>query len=401
MTTSIISKLAPKNSGAFPTHSDIHTEGGFQVRADTTDRDNIPTLNRKEGMWVKVQSDGKVYTLSGGITNGDWTEVSFSAGAAVIFDAGTTSENIRSNRATLSSPIDNTKDGIVNLGTATTFTSGATGNYSTISGGENNNANGDHSTVGGGSANTAGGINNTISGGINNTTSGDTGTIAGGNGNTSANNFIFIGGGQNNSASADYCTIGGGQNNSAGGINATVGGGLGNFANGAYSTVPGGISNTAGVGASIAEGYYAATDKYGQYAHSSSNMDASPGNSQYTRVVYMGESVSGASVSLTAGDATEYQLVPNKNYAMKITVVAGQSAGSAPAIFVYDLLVAVNASNVATILATNLNYSYNPTAYTVILSIFSSNILRLDFSGIGGVTVRAVATFEATELSYA
>src|SRR5437868_12717926 len=82
MTTSIISKLAPKNSGSFPTHSDIHTEGGFQVRTDTTDRDSIPTLNRKEGMWVKVLSDNKVYTLTGGITNGDWVEVVFSSGTA-------------------------------------------------------------------------------------------------------------------------------------------------------------------------------------------------------------------------------------------------------------------------------------------------------------------------------
>lgn len=76
MVTQIISKLAPKNDGSFPTHSDIHCEGGFQVRDDITDRNSIPTLNRKEGMWVNVLSENKVYTLSGGITDGYWMEIS-------------------------------------------------------------------------------------------------------------------------------------------------------------------------------------------------------------------------------------------------------------------------------------------------------------------------------------
>lgn len=44
--------------------------------ADTTARDAIPALKRWEGMLVYSIADGKHYTLIGGITNGDWTELS-------------------------------------------------------------------------------------------------------------------------------------------------------------------------------------------------------------------------------------------------------------------------------------------------------------------------------------
>ena len=49
--------------------------------ADTTARDAISSLKRWEGMLVYVIADGKHYTLIGGITNGDWTELSGGGGA--------------------------------------------------------------------------------------------------------------------------------------------------------------------------------------------------------------------------------------------------------------------------------------------------------------------------------
>ena len=77
---------------------------------------------------------------------------------AVIFDGGTTTPNIRSDRGADQSPIDNTKDGITNLGSDTShITAGATGNYSTITGGDSNVASGDYSTADGGFHNIASG----------------------------------------------------------------------------------------------------------------------------------------------------------------------------------------------------------------------------------------------------
>jgi hypothetical protein len=53
--------------------------------ADSLERDAITDDRRKEGMWVKVLSENKVYTLSGGITNGDWVEQTM-GGSAIDVD---------------------------------------------------------------------------------------------------------------------------------------------------------------------------------------------------------------------------------------------------------------------------------------------------------------------------
>jgi hypothetical protein len=89
MPINIISKIKPKNDGLFPTFEDRDIVGGYQVRSDTTDRNSIPSLNRKEGMLVYVQGDDKYYTLDGGTTDGYWTEVVF-GGSAQDFTLVTT-----------------------------------------------------------------------------------------------------------------------------------------------------------------------------------------------------------------------------------------------------------------------------------------------------------------------
>lgn len=232
MTTKVLSKLAPKNDGPFPTHEDIHGEGGFQVRADSTDRDSIPTANRKEGMWVKLLSDGKVYTLTGGITNGDWVEVTFGGGGAVIFDGGTNPDNIRSNRPTLQSSIDNTKIGIVNLSSNTGAATGAVNDFATISGGDLHTASGSYSFIGGGQNNTVTGSYDTISGGITN--------------QLLSTSYCTIGGGDTNVINTVYySTIGGGQSNIVNGPCGFIGGGASNTITGQFTTIVGGSSNQA------------------------------------------------------------------------------------------------------------------------------------------------------------
>jgi hypothetical protein len=53
-----------------------------QIVTDITTRDAIPDSSRRIGMEVKVLSDGKKYTLSGGTANANWSEVV--TGASVI-----------------------------------------------------------------------------------------------------------------------------------------------------------------------------------------------------------------------------------------------------------------------------------------------------------------------------
>lgn len=75
--------IAPSfTSDPYATHDDAYGMGGFRPVADTTERDLISPERRKPGMWVYSIADAKTYTLEGGITNGDWVEVSM--GGAVV-----------------------------------------------------------------------------------------------------------------------------------------------------------------------------------------------------------------------------------------------------------------------------------------------------------------------------
>ncbi len=88
MSIPLISKIKPQNNGAFPIAEDVDIQGGYQVRVDVSDRNSIPALNRKEGMLVYVQGTDKYYTLSGGVSNSDWVEVTLGGGGGgtVIYD---------------------------------------------------------------------------------------------------------------------------------------------------------------------------------------------------------------------------------------------------------------------------------------------------------------------------
>jgi hypothetical protein len=139
--------------------------------------------------------------------------------------------------------------GAVNQGTDST----AEGDFSTVSGGRNNNIpeTGDFATIGGGENNTAENTHDTIGGGGGNTARGSSIDFEFG--------FATIGGGQDNRATGPHTTVGGGQENLARGSDgngpATVGGGRGNEARGAASTIGGGCCNIAsGLVATIAGG---------------------------------------------------------------------------------------------------------------------------------------------------
>lgn len=69
----LISKVKP--TGSFPAVEDVDFQGGFQVRADATDRNAIPAANRKQGTFVFTQSDGAFWSLYNGLTNADWTQL--------------------------------------------------------------------------------------------------------------------------------------------------------------------------------------------------------------------------------------------------------------------------------------------------------------------------------------
>lgn len=63
-------------------YDDIDGYGGFQIRTNTTDRDSIPMLNRKEGMLVYTQNEQTLWQLGSSLLNTSWTESPF---GSVVF----------------------------------------------------------------------------------------------------------------------------------------------------------------------------------------------------------------------------------------------------------------------------------------------------------------------------
>ena len=155
---------------------------------------------------------------------------------AVIFDGYVSRVNLRSVRA-FQSPIDNTKTGIVNFGTSTTGSGGATGDYSIILGGDRNISAGTHSMVGGGF------LNNAADG---------YSLVLHGNANTAtlANSTVINGVG--NTASGVSSIVINGTSNTASGANSTVINGTTNLAAGGFSSILNGTTNSISVGSTHA-----------------------------------------------------------------------------------------------------------------------------------------------------
>jgi hypothetical protein len=170
-----------------------------------------PSVVKVDGVTITgTPTTGQVITATS-----PTTAVWFSSGGAVIFDGGTTSKNLRSDRPLNQSPIDNTQDGIINLGSDTSgLTTGVTASYSTVSGGDQNVISDVLGVIGGGRHNTiaAGSPFSVISGGVSN-------SIA-----TNSQGAV-IGGGFTNSVSGFAAAVLAGDSNQATAYGAVVIGG--------------------------------------------------------------------------------------------------------------------------------------------------------------------------------
>jgi hypothetical protein len=85
--------------------------------------------------------------------------------------------------------------------------------------------------------------------------SGNVSTISGGQRNTASNSYTTVSGGNQNTASGYASTIGGGENNLASALRTVIAGGIGNTAGGSNSVVIGGENSTASGSGAIAGGY--------------------------------------------------------------------------------------------------------------------------------------------------
>jgi trimeric autotransporter adhesin len=149
--------------------------------------------------------------------------------------------------------------------------------HATVAGGVSNGATGEGSTVGGGEANTAGALYSLVAGGTGNTATGLESTVGGGAGNHATQRIATVSGGNANTANGNGATIGGGAANSASGAQGTVAGGELNFADAEQSAIGGGFSNrTDGVLATVPGGEFNHADgdfsfAAGRQAHANNN----------------------------------------------------------------------------------------------------------------------------------
>jgi hypothetical protein len=115
----------------------------------------------------------------------------------------------------------------------------ASGQYSTVAGGNNNSASNTAATVSGGASNQVSGVQATVSGGGDNLASGNYSAVAGGSQNTASGSQSTVSGGSNNTAGPSYATVAGGRFNTASANYAVVAGGYQNAALGQYSFAAG------------------------------------------------------------------------------------------------------------------------------------------------------------------
>ena len=219
----------------------------------------------------------------------------------------------------------------------------ASGNYSTISGGNSNLASGIYSTVSGGNNNQSSNNRATISGGEDNIASNVYTTIGGGRDNTASGNYSTIGGGDSNTVNNAYATVSGGAGNDSTNTHSTVGGGEDNVSSGVYATVAGGTTNTASGQSSfvvgqqsraenlgaVATGYGAVAKLRGERAHASGFFGTS-GDAQISDFVLRNSSSSTSDVNLFLdGASLEISLDAEMAMEFKVYFVSSLLDGSA------------------------------------------------------------------------
>ena len=333
---------------------------------------------------------------------------------AVIFDDDTAPklvQNIRADRSIYQSPIDNAKNGIVNLGSeiAGGPAVGCRSHYATIGGGEGNNttSTADYACVPGGRHNycranyTFAVGNECQSNGVGSFTSGD---------NTQANGSYSL-------AQGYYCTAGETGSIAFGSYcvsNAlySVAIGYNAITSGAYSAAIGWNCDAKGVSSyvfgrnsqadendSFAFGQYAHSNNIGQFSFSGFLFSNALATAQKSFQLLGNSSNNGAIVRLQDTDGSATTFVNNKTYFANITLIAGSTmiidkrATWTKKVFFHTSGSSIVFNSVEDVFANNNTTTWN-------WNVVNDNLnLELYFTGaVGDGNIRALACMEWIEL---
>ena len=260
----------------------------------------------------------------------------------------------------------------------------ASGNYSTIAGGEGNRATGAESTVGGGTGNEIAGSQGTIAGGEDNTVgSGSGSTVGGGRLNTASNNWTVVSGGYQNSATVAYAAVIGGAANDA----------------------------TASVSCVLGGSYGTTRSIQGKVAIPASNRPVSTtkGSSQAGILVLGGittDATAKVLISTYSGSpgTTNQLILPNNGaHVFAGTVLAAVTGGGDSAAWEFKGLIkrganAAATSVVGTVVKNVIAYDSGAAAWDVTFSADTTNGgLKVEVTGAASTTIRWVAKLETTE----
>lgn len=345
------------------------------------------------------------------------------ASDAVIFDGGTP-ENVRSDRGFGQSPIDASRNGIVNFGSQTTPffpPKGATNHYSTICGGLDNNAFGIYSCIGGGLENVASGTGAFATGQFSNAFADQ--TLCFGFGGTAGGSLSLCGGFTSTSAGVASVAVGN-VCSSAGNYSASLGtntaaNGVGSVAVGELTAANGnhafcsGMQNTANGIYSSGAGRGSVTRMAGQHAIAA-GFFLDFADAQSTVCVQRGETPgvgAGETASLGGGDVatqrflTEDTILGN-GYTLRVFVTAAGYIAGVPVsrTLIRTFLLRTIAPGVNTLVDSSALESYGDVAaasWALTGSFTALNEFTLVFdTGITTANCRVCARIESVEVAY-
>jgi hypothetical protein len=323
----------------------------------------------------------------------------------------------------------------------------ASGNYSTIAGGQRNTASGAYGAIGGGYLNTASGSGATVAGGDVNTASGSVyPTIAGGTGNTASSNYSFVGGGQSNEAktgtnatcvggssndaTGQYSFVGGGQAQIASGLYSSISGGRSNTASSSYAAVSGGFSNTASAYTSFVGGgesnlanashSFIAGGKRGStrlivgyHVFPACNIPiANTAGVTQSALLLLARQTTDATATVLCSDSsaagtTNQVILPNNAaYYFRGSVIAGVTAGGDSKAWTFEGAIkrganAASTAIVGTVVLNTIAQDAGASAWTVAITADTTNGgIKVEVTGAAATTIRWVCKINTTEMTY-
>jgi hypothetical protein len=292
-------------------------------------------------------------------------------------------------------------------------------------------ASGNWSSVLGGDSNTASNTFAVVTGGTGNFASGSHTAICGGSANLTSSNYSFVGGGQSNTAQTNtHATVSGGQTNTASGLRSFIGGGEANTASASYASIVGGSNNVAsnsiafvGAGQSNTANGFASFIGGGGFGTTrgvtgchvfpacNGPIATTQGCTQ-SALLLLGRQTTDATATVltsnsSAASTTNQVILPNNSaYSFSGEVIAGVTGAGDTAAWNFKGAIkrganAASTAVVGTVVLDRIAYDTGATAWTVAVTADTTNGgIKVEVAGAAATTIRWVCKINTTEMTY-